>query len=230
MNAHAAAHWPALLQLASSALPVGGFGYSQGLESAVELQQVRDEASAAVWIGDLLQFGFARADARWWRRAAQALQANEIDQFAQINAQCWASRETRELRLESEQTGRSLLKWLRALDKGTLDAATLDQLDALRPLTWPCAHAAACTALSLPAELGLHALGWSLLENQVLAAVKLVPLGQDAGQRVLHQLAQRLPDLVAEVLASDTEPNTFLPMLALHSSAHESQFSRLFRS
>ena len=230
MNAHAAAHWPALLQLASSALPVGGFGYSQGLESAVELQQVRDEASAAVWIGDLLQFGFARADARWWRRAAQALQANEIDQFAQINAQCWASRETRELRLESEQTGRSLLKWLRALDKGTLDAATLDQLDALRPLTWPCAHAAACTALSLPAEPGLHALGWSLLENQVLAAVKLVPLGQDAGQRILNQLAQRLPELVAEVLASDTEPNTFLPLLALHSSAHESQFSRLFRS
>jgi len=81
VNAHAAAHWPALLQLASSALPVGGFGYSQGLESAVELQQVRDEPSAAVWIGDLLQFGFARADARWWQRAAKALQANEIDQF-----------------------------------------------------------------------------------------------------------------------------------------------------
>lgn len=229
MNA-SAPHLPALLQLASSALPVGGFGYSQGLESAVETGHVHDEASAARWIDDLLQLGFARAEARWWRIASDALRANDVATFTEINAQCWASRETRELRRESEQTGRSLVKWLRALPRTSLTEETLDALNALRPITWPCAHAAACFALELPAAHGLQALGWSLLENQILGAVKLVPLGQDAGQRILHTLGQRLPDLVADVLTGDAEPNTFLPLLALHSSAHESQFNRLFRS
>jgi urease accessory protein len=220
---------PALLQLASSALPIGGFGYSSGLEAAVEAGVVRDQASARDWIATMLHPVWSQGDARHWRAAHAAFARGDDAGFARANATALAMRETAELRLESEQTGRSLALWLLNLAPPALDPARAQRLRALRPIAHVAAHAAASSVLGLAPRIALHALGWSLIENLVLAAVKLVPLGQDAGQRLLHAVAARLPGTIAHAFEDET-PANFAPMLAILSSAHETQYSRLFRS
>jgi urease accessory protein len=224
-----AAILPALLQLASSALPIGGFGYSSGLEAAVEAGIVDDEASVRAWIGAMLHPLWSEGDARHWIAAQRAWAADDEAGFLRANAHAHAMRETAELRLESEQTGRSLALWLLNLAPDGLDAARREKLRALRPITHVAAHAVASTLLGLPPRVALHAAGWSLIENLALAAVKLVPLGQDAGQRLLHAVAAQLPAAVEHAFDVAT-PTNFAPMLAILSSAHETQYSRLFRS
>jgi urease accessory protein len=221
---------PALLQLASAALPIGGFGYSSGLEAAVESGAVRDADDAQRWVDAMLGTVWARGEARHWIALHAAFERRDLDAFVALNARALAMRETAELRLEAEQTGRSLALWLLNLAPPALwvDAARL--LQRLRPIAHVAAHAAASAALALPARAALQALGWSLAENLALAAVKLVPLGQDAGQRLLHAAARGLPRHVEAAFASEDAPENFAPMLTLLSSAHETQYSRLFRS
>jgi urease accessory protein len=99
------------------------------------------------------------------------------------------------------------------------------------PVTLPAAYALAARGFAVPADAALTAYVWSWLENQVLAAIKLVPLGQVAGQRLLTTLGARIPALVASAMAlADDEVSTFAPGLALASARHETQYTRLFRS
>ena len=80
-------------------------------------------------------------------------------------------------------------------------------------------------------DAALTAYVWSWLENQVLAAIKLVPLGQVAGQRLLLALGARIPRVVAIAMTlDDADLSTFAPGLCLASARHETQYSRLFRS
>ncbi|WP_257386419.1 urease accessory protein UreF [Tahibacter caeni] len=220
---------PALLQLASAALPIGGFGYSGGLEAAVEARLVHDEASTGIWMTAMLEQVWAGGEARHWLSLQQAFAAADAAAFAAANTLALAMRETAELRLESEQTGRSLSLWLLALPATPLDGERRRQLASLRPIAHVAAHAAAATVLGLTPAAGLQALGWSLLENLTLAAVKLVPLGQDAGQRLLRRAAAGLPALIAALPAA-APPQNFAPLLAILSGAHETQYTRLFRS
>jgi urease accessory protein len=220
-------HLPALLQLASSALPVGGFGYSSGLEAAIETGRVKNARDAAEWIGAMLLQVWADGEARHWPILHRAWRDEDFAAFAQANTLALAMRETSELRLESTQTGRSLALWIASLAP---DERT-QRLVAIRPITHVAAHAAACATLHLPPPLGLHALGWSLIENLALAAVKLIPLGQDDGQRLLRDAAVLLPAAIARVLDTpDRDAGNFAPLLAILSSRHETQYSRLFRS
>jgi len=220
---------PALLQLASSALPIGGFGYSSGLEGAIEAGLVREEASARDWIASMLHPLWSEGDARHWLAAHRAFAANDVTGFVDASTEALAMRETAELRLESEQTGRSLALWLINLAPPALDPARATLLQGMRPIAHVAAHAAAASVLGLAPRVALHALGWSLIENLALAAVKLVPLGQDAGQRLLHAVAAGLPAAIDHA-HDDAAPTNFAPMLAILSSTHETQYSRLFRS
>lgn len=230
MNAAAACDLPALLQLASSALPIGGFGYSGGLESAIDAELVSDAGSAARWLDAMLAL-WRDGDARHWLRLHRAWINPDHAAFLEANRAALAMRETAELRLESTQTGRSMALWLLALAPPGLAPSQAAWLRELRPIAHVAAHAAACASLGLTPRSALHALGWSLLENLALAAVKLVPLGQDAGQRLLRDVALQLPVAVDAVLDQpDRAPSNFAPMLALLSSRHETQYSRLFRS
>ena len=221
-----------LLQLSSPTLPVGAFSYSQGLEWAVSTGAVRDEASAGEWLGVVLEHGVAAWDASWVAALMRACSAAAHPEVAELNGRFLASRETRELLAESLQTGRSMLELLR--DAADLPPATLDLLAALDAgdgLAYPTAWSAAAVARGIGVEDALVAYLWSWLDNAVLAALKTVPLGQRAGQRLLTRLGASLEPLVARAAARPLERcRNLLPGFTLASMHHETQYTRLFRS
>jgi urease accessory protein len=195
-----------LLQLASPTLPVGAYSYSQGLEAAIEAKVVFDAGSAQTWIGDVLELSVARME-------AQVLRKQIASPSQQLNDYFVATRETAELRAETLQMGASLAKLLD--DRSIEDPA------------YPTAFALAVRRWGIDPGQAVVAYLWSWLENQVMAAVKAVPLGQTAGQKILLELGSRL-DSIAE-LPEEAWCN-FAPGLAHLSSLHEIQYSRLFRS
>lgn len=212
----------ALLQLASPALPVGGFAYSQGLEKAIEDGLVRDADSARRWIEDLLLLAIARFEAPIWLRVYDASLAGDIERVARVDAELFAARETAELRAESLQMASSLVRLFPMLGLSAPVAA---------PLAYPTAFALACAGLGIERDAGLAAYLWTWIENQVLVAVKTVPLGQQAGQSLLFALHGPLARAVGEAAAlGDGELGSAAVRFALTSARHETQYSRLFRS
>jgi len=218
-----------LMWLASPALPVGGFSYSEALESAVESGHVTDEAKACAWLTDQLHLGLARSDLAVVHKAIVAWQRGNIAAVTALNDWVTTTRETSELRQQTQQMGRSLVEWLRNRE---LADERLAQLAALQPApTWPVAFAlaAAQTGASPRESLLAFAFGWA--ENMVQASLKAVPLGQNAGQRILAALSAAIPDSVDRAITlMDSERQAFTPMLAILSAQHETQYSRLFRS
>ena len=222
---------PALLQLiwlASPALPVGGFSYSEGLEAAIDHGLVHNEASCTQWLLDQLLLTQARGDMAAMAQAVPAWQALDTERLRALNAWVLATRESSEMRLQTEQMGRSLLDWLR--NHHTASAADIAACAQMQP-TYPIAFAlaAAATSAGLRDCLQAYAFGWA--ENMVQSAIKAVPLGQSAGQRILARLAADIPAAVEHAMAlPDDQRQAFTPMLAILSSQHEVQYSRLFRS
>jgi urease accessory protein len=218
-----------LMWLASPALPVGGFSYSEGLESAVESGRVAGEAQARDWLLDQLELSLARSDLAAAAKALGAWQRGDGKEIAALNAWVATTRESGELRAQTEQMGRSLVEWLK--NRG-IDDARLGALAALRPApTWPVAFALAAAQTGAPPREALlaYAFGWA--ENMTQAAIKCVPLGQSAGQRILSALADAIPAAVDHALQlADSERQAHTPMLAILSAQHETQYSRLFRS
>jgi urease accessory protein len=215
---------PRLLQLASPTLPVGAYSYSQGLEAAVEAGIVYDAASAHRWIEDVLEFSVSRMEAPLFVRLYQAWHAGDAASAARWNALFLASRESAELRAESVQMGHSLVRLL-----GELRAS--GGPDAWDEVSFPAAFAYAAERWSIEQGTALVAYLWAWAENQVLAAVKVVPLGQTDGQKMLLALGAALPEIAARAAALNDEGLANLaPGLALLSARHETQYSRLFRS
>lgn len=215
-----------LLQLASPALPVGAYSYSQGLEAAIESAIVTDAGSAERWIGEVLALSVAPMEAPILLRLVAAWNANDGAAAARWNEEFVASRETAELRAETLQMGHSLRILLR--DLGVEGTA---RLDAIEEPAYPTAFAFAVAAWRIDAREALAAYLFAWIENQVMAAIKAVPLGQTQGQRILGALAQLVDAIVAQAaLAGDADLRNFAPGLALASSRHEIQYSRIFRS
>ncbi len=220
-----------LLQLASPALPVGAYTYSQGLEWAVESARVTSEPEAGGWIGDQLEWNLAGFEAPLVVAAMAAWSAGTRDALCRLNADFLASRETAELRAETLQMGYSLRRLLVDLDAFAACDGAVERLTQMDDIAFPVAWASAAAAWSVPPGDALTAYLWAWLENQVMAAVKCVPLGQSAGQRLLSQLGERIPGLVAEALVlPEAAWSNFAPGLAIASSRHETQYTRLFRS
>ena len=222
---------PALLQLiwlASPGLPIGGFSYSEGLEAAIEHGFVHDEHSAADWLIDQLHLTQSRGDMAVLGQMVTAWQQQDTTRLEALSQWVHATRESAELRLQSEQMGRSMLEWLRNQD--AIDADTMLLCNCWVP-TYPLMFALALsrTGASLESCLQAYAFGWS--ENMVQAAIKSVPLGQNSGQRILTKLAQHIAPAVSHALnLTDDMRQAFSPMLAILSAQHETQYSRLFRS
>jgi urease accessory protein len=219
----------ALLHLASPALPVGAFSYSQGLESAIDAQCVTDTESARAWIESGLANVLARCELPFIAHQIERWLGHEAAAIAAADAQFLASRESAELRRETEQMGWSLKQLCLSLEWG--DAERRAALAALSPLAQPTAFAFAAVAHGVDTAAALAAYAFSWVENQAAAALKAVPLGQLAGQRIIVALREPIDAAVARALATPPERiNTFAPMLGVLSARHETQYSRLFRS
>jgi urease accessory protein len=217
-----------LIWLASPALPVGGFSYSEGLETAMDRAQPATEMIASDWLTDQLQISLARGDLAVMAQAISAWRAGDLPRVRQLNDWVLQTRETSELRAQAEQMGRSLLDWLRNHDGA--NAAHIEACAQMQP-TFPVAFALAVSQTEAGVRdcLLAYAFGWA--ENMTQAAIKSVPLGQSAGQRMLARLAGGIPAAVeAAIQLQDDERQAFSPMLAILSSQHETQYSRLFRS
>ena len=221
MNATALLH---LLQFASPALPIGGYSYSQGLESAIERGMVVDAAGARDWIAAYLREVMAQWDAPVLWRLMQAFAAGDMVEVALWSERFIASRDCAELRAEAIQMGYSLTRLLAELGVGDVERLGAE-------VALPTAFACAVDALGIDHHDALVASLFSWAENQVLVCVKSVPLGQVAGQRLLLSLA---PDIEAAAATARTLPDDALsnwsPGLSILSMRHEVQHGRLYRS
>lgn len=218
-----------LWQLLSPTLPVGAYAYSQGLEYAIELQWVKDRDSAFAWIGGLLKHNLGA-----WELPILIRQYHAFTTRDTVAAQHWnrlllSSRESKELWQEDLQMGQAMRRLLDDLGLTGLD----DDFPGGRngDLSYVTAFAFAAQFWRIPLRQVACGLAWSWCENQVAAAIKLVPLGQTDGQRLLLQLADTIPAVVANAtLLADDDIGAASYGLAMASAFHEEQYSRLFRS
>jgi urease accessory protein len=218
-----------LLQLASPLLPVGAYGYSQGLEWAIESGEVASVATAQAWIGDSLQIYQARFELPVLYRLYQAWQAQDLVAVQEWDMFYQAGRDTAEGWAETRQMGYSLRRLLN--DLKPMSPALVAQINALESPAFPTLYAAIAQHWQIPAEQVLHGYIWGWLENQASAAMKAVPLGQVAGQTILLSLGERLPQVIeAAMQLPDDAMSNFNPLLSIAGCQHETQYSRLFRS
>jgi urease accessory protein len=219
-----AAHLLRLLQFASPALPIGGYSYSQGLETAIDEGLVTDADSARAWLARCLDEVMACWDGPLLWRLLKAFEARDGVAIAEWSACFLAARDTAELRAETVQMGYSLARLIAEL--GVADVTALGD-----DVSLPAAYACAVDALAIPHEDALLAMLFSWLENQVLVCVKSVPLGQVAGQRLLlslHADVARAGERARTV--PDAALSNWSPGLSMLSMRHEVQHCRLYRS
>jgi urease accessory protein len=208
-----------LLQLASPALPIGAFAYSQGLEAAVEARWVHDEPSASAWILGLLEESSARVEVPYLLRMIDAFTAG--GDARPWSAALLASRGSAELRAEELRLGSALEKLLATLGiESQMSSPTHLSMFALAAARW-----------GIPADEAAGGYLFSWTENQVGAAARLVPLGQSAAQRILSRATELIPGAVARGLAlADDEIGFSAPAHGIGAAWHETQYSRIFRS
>lgn len=215
-----------LLQLVSPALPVGAYAYSQGLEPAVAAGWVRDEVSLRDWLFGVLEHNLYRLDLPVLGQLHRAWTGQDSVTVARWAAFLVAMRESAELQAEDRHLGLALARLLVELDIPEAKA-WLTHSD----VSWPVMFALAAARWEIPLAQARYGYLWAWCENQVAAAIKLMPLGQTAGQRILSDCARRIPALLA-VYAElpEADIGQLSPGLAIASAQHETQYTRLFRS
>ncbi len=215
-----------LLQLVSPTLPTGAFSYSQGLEWAVESDWIHDGPSLNNWLNDLLEQSIAFVDIPIFRRMYRAILDERFSGLEQSCSLLLACRETAELRLEEQTRGRALATLLQSLG--------LEGIDRWHPIirqSQLAGFALAAVLWRIPLRDAALGYTWSWLENQVIAGVKIIPLGQTEGQRLLLQLSAGIGENVDLGLkVRDEDIGSASPALALACSLHENQYTRLYRS
>ncbi len=215
-----------LFQLVSPSLPTGAFTYSQGLEWAVGAGRITDQTTLTQWLESLLFSNFKELEIPLLKRLYDAAQQEDLDEFARWASLAISSRETSELREEEKNRGRAMARLLKELEQD-LDGEWQQVIRTCQLAGF--ALAAAKWQISCKEMLLGYTWGW--LENMVMAAVKIVPLGQTTGQQVLAQLSPFAAEMVEQgMLVGDDELAGSCPLLALASGLHETQYTRLFRS
>ncbi|MGB7414573.1 MAG: urease accessory protein UreF [Thermosynechococcaceae cyanobacterium] len=225
-----------LLQLASPALPVGAYSYSEGLEGLVHDQIVANEMDLKHWLTQELTYGSVRLEAAIMVRSYQAGIHQDWEKLRDWNAWLTAARETEELRSQSLQMGQSLLRLFRDIER--------DHHCAQPPLPPDFLQSLKQYGCNFAIIFGLAAARWHITQqdallgylqswatNLISAGIKLIPIGQTAGQRMLFQLQSTFNQAADNI---STLPDDDLYScgwgLALTSMNHEAQYSRLFRS
>ncbi|MCL4112280.1 UNVERIFIED_CONTAM: hypothetical protein GTU68_022774 [Idotea baltica] len=215
-----------LLQLCSPTLPIGAFAYSQGLESAIESGLIKDSKALRIWLLDSLTLSLSKVDIPIFLRIYKAWQNDDIDAVLNWNQNLRAQRETSELRAEDHHLGLALARLLKDLE---ISEAT--DLHKRNDLCFITLFTLAATKWKIGLDEAANGFIWTWLDNQIAAAIKLVPLGQTDGQKVLSDLLLEIPNILEESFSiTDEEIGASLPMMAILSAQHETQYSRLFRS
>jgi len=214
-----------LFQLISPSLPIGSYTYSQGIEWAVEQGWVQDEAQLQQWLKGLLETTMLYLDLPLLIRFMSAWSENDEQSIIKWNEYLLASRETHELRLEESNRARAFAQILISLEP---------EAQEMKPHLVMSQHACfsyACIRWGINVEQACYGLLWSWLENQTLSAVKIIPLGQTAGQQVVFKLTELFPRIIEQALTIDDEDLGASSLArAITSSRHETQYTRLFRS
>lgn len=215
-----------LYQLISPSLPIGSFTYSQGLEWAIEAQWITDTPSLKHWLNSILEHSIVTLELPILLRLLSAFETSDEASVVRWTQWLLACRETAELRKEEQQRGAALARLLPSLGVSIPENIAM--------------HVAKCqlTGFALAAHqwgIDVHKLCygycWGWLENIVLAGVKLIPLGQTDGQKIMFELAEKIPSSVEKALSlKDFDIHSSTPALAIASSRHETQYTRLFRS
>ncbi|MBT3144504.1 urease accessory protein UreF [Neptunomonas phycophila] len=215
-----------LYQLISPSLPIGAFTYSQGLEWAIEAGWVKNEQALEQWLESVLAHSVSTLELPVMIRLCRAFEGQDIEAVHYWTQFLIASRETSELRKEERQRGQALATLLPNLNVAMDDSV----IEAVRS-TQIAGFALAAQQFDISIQSACAGYLWSWLENAVMAGVKLVPLGQTSGQKLLMRLSERVPTAVERALAIvDDEVGSSTPALAIASSRHETQYTRLFRS
>ncbi|OKH26972.1 urease accessory protein UreF [Chroogloeocystis siderophila 5.2 s.c.1] len=216
-----------LLQLASPALPVGAYSYSEGIEALVDIGTISNAQSLQHWLEQELRYGAIRLETAVMVRAYHAVQKKDSEALSYWNSWLSAARETEELRLSSWQMGRSLVKLLLQLQPQVWPL-----VETLEPCNYAIAFGMAAASWEIEPLLSV-VLGYlhTWTTNLVTAGVKLIPLGQTAGQQLILNLFPNLMNAATAILAlSDDDLCSCSWGLSLASMAHEIQYTRLFRS
>lgn len=214
-----------LFQLISPSLPIGSFTYSQGLEWAYEAGWLADEHALEKWLLDLMQTAIVHLELPVLIQLHQAWQQSDEQQIEYWNQYLIASRETKELKQEEINRGRAMADIVSALMPMT------EQDKSLIKSNQSCGFAYAVNGWHIDLETACIGFVWSWLENLVLAAVKIIPLGQTQGQQVLSRLALHIPELYQQTISIEVDNIGISSMaLAIASSQHETQYTRLYRS
>lgn len=212
-----------LMQLTSPSFPVGTFAYSQGLETAIHNAWVTDADSAISWMTGLISQTLATLDVPILGRAIGAWAQRDLEQVRALSAFQLACREARELQEEDLQLGRAMLKVLRTL--GVPEASVEGDV------TYCVAFGLAVSHFEVGLERAAGGYLYAWCDNQVIAASRLIPLGQSEAQRTLAACLPAIPAAVRRGLElPDCDLGLTSPGLGLASAQHETQYARLFRS
>ncbi len=219
-----------LLQLVSPNLPTGAFTYSQGLEWAVECGWLKNERDTNGWLKSVLDDSLQYLELPLLIRLYHAAENKNIDEFLQWSQRLFASRETFELRNEETQRARALFSLLKKLPESNHWPELENNKQALLA-SQIAGYALAASHWKIPLKDLLMGYTWSWLENAVVVAIKLVPLGQSEGQQLLYKLSTDISAAIEQALIiSDNEIGASTAAMAIASSLHETQYTRLFRS
>ncbi len=215
-----------LMNLMSPTLPIGGFTYSQGIEQAIENNWISDINSAKQWLENQLFFGLLYTDLPILIKLYESTSTGDKDQAQKWSDFLLACRETRELRQEEINRGRSLTKIIESLESSALSG--WEKITNTNHLS---GYALISNVWQIPIDELLLGYSWSWLENQVSVVVKIIPLGQTEGQQLLNQLVKEIPEVISKSKVVSVEDIGITQhAFAIASSLHETQYTRIFRS
>jgi len=225
-----------LMTFLSPGFPVGAFTYSHALEQVVDRGDVTDAAGLRSWLEEVLRFGAPRSDAILVKEAWRAAKEGDAARMSELRELGLALQPSKERHLESSAQGTAFVEAILNSWQPADDSPSADLFRALAgqdpdPWPYPVAVGLACAVHGIPEKAALSSFLLAFAANLVSAAIRLGVLGQAAGQSVLADLEPAIFDVAAEAAAAgldDLGTSTFLTDIA--SMAHETQYSRLFRS
>ena len=215
-----------LMNLMSPTLPIGGFTYSQGIEKAIESNWITDFESAKKWLESQLLINLKFTDLPILMRLYKSVDSKNYKGVTYWSNFLLACRETKELRDEENNRGRSLAKLIESLEKDQAKEGS-----EILKTNHLLGYAFLSNVWNISIKKLLLGYSWSWLENQVAATVKIIPLGQTDGQKLLNEIIKKIPNVVEEAeFINDNEIGISQPAFVIASCLHETQYTRIYRS